>query len=115
MSPRYEPTDIDKVREAADIVEIISERVQLKRAGRAWKGLCPFHDERTPSFEVDRDKGLYICRGCRAAGNVFNFLTASEGLSFPEAVEMLAERYNIQLQDVRSSATSERRESPRAK
>ncbi len=94
---RIRPGDIDDLRERTDIVEIISEHVQLKKAGRLFKGLCPFHDEKTPSFVVDPVKQVYHCFGCREGGNVYNFLMKKEGLEFREAVEKLAQREGYQL------------------
>jgi DNA primase len=84
-----------QLRSAADIVEVISEHTRLKKAGRSWKGLCPFHNERTPSFTVDRDKGLYHCFGCGAGGDVIHFVRQIDRLDFPEAVEALAGRFGV--------------------
>jgi DNA primase len=95
-------TDLDindsvlaQLRSAADIVEVIGEHTRLKKAGRSWKGLCPFHNERTPSFTVDRDKGLYHCFGCGAGGDVIHFVRQMDRLDFPEAVEALASRFGV--------------------
>lgn len=103
MSPRYAPDDVDQVRERADIVEVISDHVRLRKAGKSYKGLCPFHQEKTPSFTVDPDKGVWYCFGCQAGGSVFTFIERSEGLSFPEAVEALAQRYGLPLREVSGS------------
>jgi DNA primase len=84
-----------ELRSAADIVEVISDHTTLKKAGRSWKGLCPFHNERTPSFTVDRDKGLYHCFGCGAGGDVIRFVREIDRLDFPEAVEALAGRFGV--------------------
>ena len=84
-----------QLRSAADIVEVIGDHTRLKKAGRSWKGLCPFHNERTPSFTVDRDKGLYHCFGCGAGGDVIHFVRQVDRLDFPEAVEVLAERFGV--------------------
>jgi DNA primase len=84
-----------ELRSAADIVEVISDHTTLKKAGRSWKGLCPFHNERTPSFTVDRDKGLYHCFGCGAGGDVIRFVREIDRLDFPEAVEALASRFGV--------------------
>src|SRR5262249_39955749 len=86
-----------ELRSAADIVEVIGEHTKLKKAGRAWKGLCPFHKERTPSFHVDRSKGLYHCFGCGAGGDVIHFVRQIDRLDFPEAVESLAERFHVSI------------------
>jgi len=84
-----------ELRSAADIVAVIGEHTKLKKAGRSWKGLCPFHSERTPSFTVDRDKGLYHCFGCGAGGDVIHFVRQMDRLDFPEAVEALASRFGV--------------------
>jgi DNA primase len=86
---------IEDVRRAADIVEIVSEVVALKPAGRNLVGLCPFHNEKTPSFTVSPEKQIFHCFGCGQGGNVFAFLMQHQGMSFPEAVRALAERYRI--------------------
>jgi len=88
---------VDRVREAADIVEVIGDHVQLRRRGRTFEGLCPFHEEKTPSFSVDPDKGLYYCFGCHQGGDIFKFLMQVARLSFPEAVEQIARRYGVKL------------------
>jgi DNA primase len=89
--------DVQAVRERADIVEVISGYTQLRKAGHLFKGLCPFHQEKTPSLSVDPAKRLYHCFGCGAGGDVFTFLKDLEGLSFPEAAERLAGRLGITL------------------
>lgn len=94
---RIRDEDIERLREQVDIVEVISEYVQLKKAGRLFKGLCPFHDEKTPSFMVDPAKQLYHCFGCGEGGDVFTFLRRREGLEFREAVERLASRVGFTL------------------
>jgi DNA primase len=86
---------VDEVRERADIVEVIGEHLSLKRAGKEFKALCPFHQERTPSFYVVPGKGFYKCFGCGESGDVFGFLMKQLGLSFQEAVEKLAAREGI--------------------
>src|SRR5947209_6011166 len=88
---------ISQVRQAADIVEFISQVTPLKQAGKSYKGLCPFHREKTPSFTVDRGKGLFYCFGCGTGGDVFKFLTLTERFTFPEAVEHVAARVGITL------------------
>lgn len=94
---RIRDEDIERLREQVDIVDVISDYVQLKKAGRLFKGLCPFHDEKTPSFMVDPAKQLYHCFGCGEGGNVFTFLRKKEGLEFREAVERLASRVGFTL------------------
>jgi DNA primase len=95
-------TDLDitdtvmaELRSASDIVQVIGEHTRLKKAGRSWKGLCPFHNEHTPSFTVDREKGLYHCFGCGAGGDVIHFVRQIDRLDFPEAVEALASRFGV--------------------
>jgi DNA primase len=88
-------TVMAELRSASDIVQIIGEHTRLKKAGRSWKGLCPFHNERTPSFTVDREKGLYHCFGCGAGGDVIHFVRQIDRLDFPEAVEALASRFGV--------------------
>ncbi|MBI2500103.1 MAG: DNA primase [Deltaproteobacteria bacterium] len=94
----FSEADLDKVRAASDIVQIIGEKIPLKRAGRNFRGLCPFHSEKTPSFMVSAEKQIFHCFGCHMGGNVFSFLGKYEGLPFPEIVEKLAERFGIALE-----------------
>jgi DNA primase len=88
---------ISEIKYAADIVDIVSEAVLLKKAGKNFVGLCPFHTEKTPSFSVSPDKQIFYCFGCGTGGNVFSFLMKHEGLSFPETARRLAKRYGIDL------------------
>jgi DNA primase len=88
---------IDQVRQASSIVEIASQYTTLKRRGRKWVGLCPFHTEKTPSFTIDEDKQLYHCFGCGVGGDIFSLLMERENLTFPEALKSLAERYHVAL------------------
>jgi DNA primase len=88
---------IDRVRAAANIVDVVSAHTDMRRQGTRFLGLCPFHDERTPSFSVNPSENLYYCFGCQASGDVFTFLQEKEGLEFREAVEQLADRYGIEL------------------
>lgn len=96
--PRIPEELIDRIREASDIVEVVSEHVELRKAGRTFKGLCPFHNENTPSFNVNPDLQIYKCFGCGAGGNVFGFLQAIDRISFVEAVSFLAERNGIRVE-----------------
>lgn len=98
MAERIAEEKINQIRQSVDIVEIISEYVQLKKQGRNYFGLCPFHGENSPSFSVSSDKQIYHCFGCGAGGNVFSFLMELEGISFLEAAIKLAEKANIDLQ-----------------
>ena len=102
---------IDEIRSRSDIVEIISEcGIALRPAGQSYKGLCPFHDEKTPSFTVSPQKQIFYCFGCQTGGNVISFVQKHEGKSFIETVEWLADRLNIDLpnQNVRESANRKR-------
>jgi DNA primase len=89
---------IDEVRSASDVLDLVSGYVTLKKSGRNYFGLCPFHPEKTPSFSVNPDKQIFHCFGCGAGGNVFTFLMRHEGISFPEAVKFLAQRAGIRLE-----------------
>lgn len=95
--PYYSDEQIEEVRAANDIVDVISAYVPLKKKGSAYMGLCPFHNEKTPSFSVSQGKQMYYCFGCGAGGNVFTFLMQYENDSFVEAVESLADRAGIAL------------------
>ncbi|HSA95196.1 MAG TPA: DNA primase, partial [Acidobacteriota bacterium] len=88
---------VDQVRQASSVVEIASQYTTLKRRGRKWVGLCPFHTEKTPSFTVDEEKQLYHCFGCGVGGDVFSLVMERENLTFPEALKSLAERYHVPL------------------
>ncbi|MCZ0755572.1 DNA primase [Anoxybacillus sp. J5B_2022] len=97
MGYRIPEETIEEIRRAVDIVDVISDYVQLKKQGRNYFGLCPFHGEKTPSFSVSPEKQIFHCFGCGAGGNVFSFLMDMEGLSFVEAAERLAARANVDL------------------
>ncbi len=94
---RYPEELIEEVRSRNDIVDLISTHVPLKKKGGSYFGCCPFHNEKTPSFSVSRDKQMYYCFGCGAGGNIFTFLTEYENYTFTEAMEYLAERSGIEL------------------
>ncbi len=95
--PRIPEDILQRIRDATDIVDLISEHVQLVKKGRNYSGLCPFHDEKTPSFSVDPDRQFYHCFGCGAGGNVFKFIQEIDRVTFVEAVKFLAERTGIAL------------------
>lgn len=90
---------LDEIRDRADIVDLIGEYVDLKRSGSNYMGLCPFHSEKTPSFSVSPSKSIFKCFGCGVAGDVITFIMKRENLNFPEAVEFLAEKYNVRLSE----------------
>ena len=94
---RYPTGFIADLKMQADIVRVIQEVVPLKKAGTSYKGLCPFHNEKTPSFHVHPDKGFFHCFGCSTGGDVLKFVELYEKLSFPEAVKSLAQRFGLQL------------------
>lgn len=100
---RYSEEIINDVRQSNDIVDVISQYVHLKRSGRNFFGLCPFHNEKSPSFSVSPDKQIFHCFGCGVGGNVITFISKIEGLNFIETVQMLAERANIQLPTLENS------------
>ncbi len=112
---RYPREIIEEVRLQNDIVEIISQYVPLKQKGSSYFGLCPFHNEKTPSFSVNSEKQFYYCFGCGAAGNVFGFLMEMENCEFPEAMKRLAERAHITLPEPERSAEALAAEQLKAK
>jgi DNA primase len=93
----YTKDSIDRLKDAIDMVELVGARTDLKRVGSKWSGLCPFHDERTPSFTVDGEHKLYHCFGCGEGGDAIRFVENTEGLDFRESVEYLADRYRVEL------------------
>jgi DNA primase len=95
---KFTRESVERVKEAADIVEVISAYTDLRRAGTRFTGLCPFHDERSPSFSVDPQDKLYHCFGCGVGGDVFRFVEEKEGLGFGDAVEALADRYGVEVE-----------------
>lgn len=108
----FSPQFLDELRARVGLVSVIGKRVALKRAGREHSGLCPFHNEKTPSFTVNEEKGFYHCFGCGAHGSVFDFVMETENLSFPEAVERLAAEAGM---EVPQDSPEERARSERAK
>ena len=93
----YSEELIEEIRMKNDIVDVISNYVRLQKKGSSYFGLCPFHNEKSPSFSVSRDKQMYYCFGCGAGGTVFTFLMEYENYSFLEAVQYLAERAGVEL------------------
>ena len=88
---------IQRIRDSVDIVGLIGRFVSLKKAGASYKGLCPFHDEKTPSFNVRPDRGSFYCFGCQKGGNAITFLMEMENLTFPEAVRALGREVGIEI------------------
>src|SRR3954447_25571944 len=112
---RFTDDSRDRVRDAVDFVDLVGSRVELRRAGvRRYVGLCPFHEERSPSFGIDPVEKLYHCFGCGAGGDVFKWVMELEGVPFGEALELLADRYNVALdrteEDPRATQRRERRD-----
>jgi DNA primase len=104
---------LERVKQAADIVEVISAHTDLRRQGARWVGLCPFHEERTPSFSVDAQEKLYHCFGCGVGGDTIKFVEEKEGLGFAEAVELLADRYGVELEREKEDPRAEARRQQR--
>jgi len=107
------PESVERVKQAADIVEVISAHTDLRRAGARWTGLCPFHEERTPSFSVEPQEKLYHCFGCGVGGDVIKFVEEKEGLGFAEAVELLADRYGVEIEREQEDPRAEARRQQR--
>ncbi len=107
---RYSDEILNEVRENSDIVEVISQYVHLKRSGRNYFGLCPFHNEKSPSFSVSPDKQIFHCFGCGVGGNVFTFISKIEGIGFKEAIENLADRAGIVLPKSTNNEDSKKEE-----
>jgi len=97
MAERIPEAVLAEIRARVSIVEIISAHIALRKAGRNYIGLCPFHGEKTPSLSVNEEGGFYHCFGCGAGGNVFTFLSRVEGITFPEAVRRLAAKAGVAL------------------
>ncbi len=111
----YSDEIVEEVRSQNDIVDVISEYTGLKRAGSTYKCCCPFHNEKTPSFTVSREKQMYYCFGCHVGGNVYTFLMKHENMTFPEAIEYLAKRAGIELPEKELSDEDKKKQSWRAK
>lgn len=109
MRGRIAEDKIQEIRERVDIVEVVSSYLPLKRSGANHQGLCPFHSEKTPSFNVNAPRQIFHCFGCGVGGNVFSFLMRMEGLSFPEAVRRMGERVGIEVADQELTPAEERR------
>ena len=109
MAGRFPPAWLDELRARADIVKTVSAYVPLKKNGHRYQGLCPFHNEKTPSFSVDETKQLYYCFGCKAGGSVIQFVMEIEHLSFSEAVQLLAEQLHMPLPQLQEDPAYEQR------
>jgi DNA primase len=100
----FPQTFVDDLRHQADLLQVVQAYVPLHRAGTSYKGLCPFHNEKTPSFHVHPDKGYFHCFGCNVGGDVFKFLELYEKVSFPDAVKMLAQKFGVSLPELTEGA-----------
>jgi DNA primase len=107
------PESLERVKQTADIVEVVNAHTDLRRQGARMVGLCPFHEERTPSFSVDPQEKLYHCFGCGVGGDVIKFVEEKEGLGFAEAVELLADRYGVELEREKEDPRAEARRAQR--
>jgi DNA primase len=106
---------IDRLRDTVDMVELVGAKTDLRRVGSRFTGLCPFHDERTPSFSVNAADKLFYCFGCQAKGDAIGFVEQAEGLDFVDAVEMLADRYGVQMERENDDPQAEERRRRRAR
>ena len=112
----YYPEElIEEIRTKNDIVEVISGYVRLQKKGSNYFGLCPFHNEKSPSFSVSPAKQMYYCFGCGAGGNVITFLMEYDNATFPEAVKMLAQRAGVDLPEMEYSQEARKADSRRAR
>ena len=109
--PGISDDTLAQVRAASDLVDVVGDRVRLKKQGRRFVGLCPFHNEKTPSFSVDPNEGLYYCFGCRRGGDVFKFVEEVEGVGFLDSVRLLADRAGIPIEESGGGPESDRRAS----
>ena len=101
--PLFPASFVEDLKSHVDIVQIVQERVPLRKMGATWKGLCPFHGEKTPSFHVNRDKGFFHCFGCGVGGDVFKFLELHDKVGFADAVKQLAGRFGMSLPELEQS------------
>lgn len=107
--PSIPDSTVDDVRAASDLVDVVSDRIRLKKQGQRFVGLCPFHNEKSPSFSVDPVQGLYYCFGCRRGGDVFKFVEEVEGVGFLDAVRLLADRAGIEVRDEGAGPEADRK------
>jgi DNA primase len=107
--PKYTADSVERVKDAVDMVDLVSAHSDLRRVGQRWTGLCPFHDERTPSFSVNAEHKRYHCFGCSASGDAIDFVQEIEALDFVGSLEFLAERYNVELKREAEDPEAEQR------
>src|SRR5438067_2231975 len=106
---RIKDTSVDAVKNAADIVVLVEARSRLRKVGGRYTGLCPFHQEKTPSFSVSPDRGTYHCFGCGVGGDAITFVQETEGVDFVGAIEWLADRFNVSLEYEQASPEADAR------
>src|SRR4051812_41661576 len=106
----FPQTFIDDLRLQANILQVVQEYVSLRKAGTSYKGLCPFHSEKTPSFQVHPEKGFFHCFGCGAGGDVIKFLELHEKVGFQDAVRMLAQKFGLAVPEEREAGDQARQE-----
>ena len=104
---------IDRIVDAANIVDVVSDFVSLRKRGTSYVGLCPFHDDTTPSFDVSPVKGIYKCFSCGEAGGAVNFIMKHEQMTYPEALRWLANKYHIEIRERELSDDERKAESER--
>src|SRR6185295_7207424 len=107
----FPQTFIDDLRVQANILQVVQEYVPLKRAGTSYKGNCPFHNEKTPSFHVHPDKGFFHCFGCNVGGDVFKFVELHEKVGFLDAVRMIAQKFGVSIPEAEGTSDDARRDS----
>ena len=115
MAARFPTAWLDELYARADIVSIVSGYLQLKKDGRRYWGLCPFHNEKTPSFSVSGPKQMYHCFGCGVSGNVYTFVMQYENYSFQEAIKHLAQKAGVSLPEAEYTEEMKKRESKRSR
>src|SRR5215213_10143105 len=111
--PLFPASFVEDLRSHVDIVQVVQERVQLRKTGATWKGLCPFHGEKTPSFHVNGDKGFFHCFGCGVGGDVIKFVELYDKVTFPEAVRQLAARVGLQVPDAQEAGQDQQEQRDR--
>src|SRR6185436_12614491 len=105
--PRIKDASVEAVKRAADIVDLVEARTRLRKVGGRYTGLCPFHQEKTPSFHVSPERGTYHCFGCGVGGDIFSFVEAIEGIDFKGALKILAEKAGVKIEYSRGVKSNE--------
>ena len=100
--------NVEEIKSKIDVVDFVSEYIQLKRSGTSFRAICPFHQEKTPSFFVSQEKQIWHCFGCGKGGDIFGFLMEMEGIDFPEALRILAQKAGVEIQKYDRQAVSQK-------